>query len=70
MLHKANQALALAGFKPYTHECTLLGIRGIYNKPKLTNMLRRAKKRTKKRRLLHEPQKTPNYKNSEIQKNS
>lgn len=31
MLHKSNEALALAGFKPRTHECTLLGIRGVFN---------------------------------------
>jgi uncharacterized protein (UPF0332 family) len=42
MLHKANEALALAGFKPRTHECTLLGIRGIFNAPELANLLRRA----------------------------
>lgn len=42
MLHKANEALALAGFKPQTHECTLLGIRGVFNAPELANMLRRA----------------------------
>lgn len=42
MLHKANEALALAGFKPRTHECTLLGIRGVFNAPELADMLRRA----------------------------
>lgn len=42
MLHKANEALALAGFKARSHECTLLGIRGIFNAPELTDMLRRA----------------------------
>lgn len=42
MLHKANEALALAGFKPRTHECTQLGIRGIFNAPELADMLRRA----------------------------
>lgn len=42
MLHKANEALALAGFKPRTHECTLLGIRGVFNAPELANTLRRA----------------------------
>lgn len=42
MLHKANQALALAGFKPKTHECTLLGIRGVFNAPDLADTLRRA----------------------------
>ena len=42
MLHKANEALALAGFKVSTHECTLLGIRGIYNAPDLADSLRRA----------------------------
>lgn len=42
MLHKANEALALAGFKPRNHECTLLGIRGIFNAPRLADMLRRA----------------------------
>lgn len=47
MLHKTNEALALSGFKSNTHECTLLGLRGIFNKPKLTDMLRRAKKESK-----------------------
>lgn len=42
MLHKANEALALAGFKTRNHECTLLGIRGIFNAPELADMLRRA----------------------------
>jgi uncharacterized protein (UPF0332 family) len=42
MLHKANEALALAGFKARTHECTLLGIRGVFNAPDLADMLRRA----------------------------
>lgn len=42
MLHKANQALALAGFNTRNHECTLLGIRGIFNAPELADMLRRA----------------------------
>lgn len=42
MLHKANEALALAGFKPRTHECTLLGLRGVFNVPELADMFRRA----------------------------
>lgn len=42
MLHKANEALALAGFKSRTHECTLLGIRGVFNAPEVADMLRRA----------------------------
>ncbi len=42
MLHKANEALVLSGFKPSTHECTLLGLRGIFNSPQLANDLRRA----------------------------
>jgi uncharacterized protein (UPF0332 family) len=42
MLHKANEALALAGFNAKTHECTLLGIRGIFNAPDLATALRRA----------------------------
>ncbi len=42
MLHKANEALALAGFKPRTHRCTLLGLRGVFNAPELADMLRRA----------------------------
>ena len=42
MLHKANEALALAGFKPRTHECTLLGIRGVFDRPDLADFLRRA----------------------------
>lgn len=47
MLHKTNEALALAGFKPKTHECTLLGLRGIFNAPKLADNLRRASKERK-----------------------
>lgn len=42
MLHKANEALALAGFKPRTHACSLLGIRGVFDAPELADMLRRA----------------------------
>ena len=42
MLHKANQALVLAGFKPNTHRCTLLGLRGIFNEPELADTMRRA----------------------------
>lgn len=42
MLHKANEALALAGFKSKTHECTLMGLRGIFNVPDLADDLRRA----------------------------
>jgi uncharacterized protein (UPF0332 family) len=42
MLHKANEALALAGFKPRTHVCTLLGLRGVFNAADLADMLRRA----------------------------
>jgi uncharacterized protein (UPF0332 family) len=43
MLHKANEAVAVAGFKPETHECTLLGLRGLYNAPDAADTLRRAK---------------------------
>lgn len=42
MMHKANEALALAGFKPRTHVCTLLGLRGVFNAPDLADKLRRA----------------------------
>ena len=42
MLHKANQALALAGFKPDSHKCTLLGIRGVFNKSNLAKTLQKA----------------------------
>lgn len=44
MLHKSNQALALAGFSPNDHRCTLLGVRGIFNAPELADALRRASK--------------------------
>lgn len=44
MLHKSNQALALAGFNPKTHRCTLLGVRGIFDAPELADTLRRASK--------------------------
>ncbi len=47
MLHKANEALALAGFKPNTHECTLLGLRGVFNAPELADKLRRASRERK-----------------------
>lgn len=47
MLHKANEALALAGFKPMTHECTLLGLRGVFNAPELADKLRRASRERK-----------------------
>lgn len=47
MLHKSNEALASAGFKPQTHECTLLGLRGILNAPNLANNMRRAFKERK-----------------------
>lgn len=43
MLHKADQALALAGFDSKTHHCTLMGIRGIFNAPDLADDLRRAR---------------------------
>lgn len=42
MMHKANEALALAGFKSRTHVCTLLGLRGVFDAPDLADMLRRA----------------------------
>lgn len=44
MLHKSNQALALAGFSPKNHRCTLLGIRGVFDAPELADTLRRASK--------------------------
>ncbi len=47
MLHKANEALALAGFKPKTHKCTLLGLRGVFNAPEIADKLRRASKERK-----------------------
>lgn len=43
MLHKADQALALAGFDSKTHHCTLMGLRGIFNAPGLADDLRRAR---------------------------
>lgn len=42
MMHKANEALALAGFKPRSHRCTLLGLRGVFDAPDLADLLRRA----------------------------
>lgn len=42
MFHKANEALALAGFEPKSHRCTLLGLRGIFDAPGLADTLRRA----------------------------
>lgn len=42
MFHKANEALALAGFEPKSHQCTLLGLRGIFDAPEPADTLRRA----------------------------
>lgn len=42
MFHKTNEALALAGFEPKSHQCTLLGLRGIFDAPDLADTLRRA----------------------------
>jgi uncharacterized protein (UPF0332 family) len=42
MLHKANQVLTLAGFKPDSHKCTLLGIRGVFDRSDLAETLQRA----------------------------
>lgn len=39
MLHKANEALALAGFKPDSHKCTMLGIRGVFERSDLAKDL-------------------------------
>lgn len=39
MLHKANQALALAGVKVDTHKCTLLGLRGVFQESELAKSL-------------------------------
>lgn len=44
MLHKANEAVALAGFKARTHACTLLGLRGLFDAPDLADLLRRARR--------------------------
>lgn len=43
MLHKGNEAIALAGFKARNHECTLMGVRGLFNAPGLADLLRRAR---------------------------
>lgn len=43
MLHTANAALALAGFKCNSHVCTLLGLRGIFDAPELADSLRRGR---------------------------
>jgi uncharacterized protein (UPF0332 family) len=42
MLHKANQALALAGFKTSSHKCTLLGLRGVFKNSELARQLQQA----------------------------
>lgn len=42
MLHKANEALARAGFESRSHRCTILGLRGVFDAPELTDTLRRA----------------------------
>ena len=42
MLHKANEALARAGFKTSTHKCTLLGLRGVFQEPELARELQEA----------------------------
>jgi len=43
MMHAANEALALAGFKIQTHHCTMMGLRGVFNAPDLADRLRRAR---------------------------
>ena len=42
MLHKANEALARAGFKTGTHKCTLLGLREVFKKSELARELQEA----------------------------
>jgi len=42
MLHKANEALARAGFKIESHRCTILGLRGVFEESDLADTLRQA----------------------------
>lgn len=42
MLHKANEALARAGFKIGSHRCTILGLRGVFEASDLADTLRQA----------------------------
>lgn len=42
MFHKANQAIALGGYDPKVHWCTLRGLRGLFNAPELATDLQRA----------------------------
>jgi len=42
MLHKSNEALALSGFKPDSHKCTMLGIRGVFERSDLAKSLQKA----------------------------
>jgi hypothetical protein len=40
MLHKANEACALAGFQSNAHEFTLIDVQGLFNPPELIDALR------------------------------
>lgn len=42
MFHKANQAIARAGYDTKNHWCTLRGLRGLFNAPDLARDLQRA----------------------------
>lgn len=42
MMHKANQALALAGYDIGSHRCTVIGLSRILNRSDLAETLRRA----------------------------
>ena len=42
MLHKANESLALSGFKPGSHKCTMMGVRGVFERSDLAKSLQQA----------------------------
>lgn len=42
MMHKANQALALAGYDVGSHLCTLIGLSRVLGRPELADRLRQA----------------------------
>lgn len=45
MMHKANQALALAGYDIGSHLCTLIGLSRVLDRPELADKLRQAGER-------------------------
>lgn len=59
MMHKANQALALAGYDIGSHLCTLIGLSRILDKPELADRLRQAGERRLETDYELDPEKPP-----------